>query len=103
MLDRFGQLPPPAIALFELRRLRLIGADAQVESLRVFQEVAEMVLRRPLRPADIRTVVGMLNFQVEFFSGREFGLRVRGQGLALLHRTRELLQALETSTRVAAG
>jgi transcription-repair coupling factor (superfamily II helicase) len=103
MLDRFGQLPPPAIALFELRRLRLIGADAQVESLRVFQEVAEMVLRRPLKPADIRTVVGMLNFQVEFFTGREFGLRVRGQDLSLLHRTRELLQALETSSRVETG
>src|SRR5205823_9302070 len=26
MLDRFGQLPPPAVALFELRRLRLLGA-----------------------------------------------------------------------------
>jgi hypothetical protein len=39
-------------------------------------------------------VVGMLNFQVEFFTGREFGLRVRGQSLVLLNRTREVLQAL---------
>ena len=29
-----------------------------------------------------------------FISGREFGLRVRGEGLLLLHRARELLQAL---------
>jgi transcription-repair coupling factor (superfamily II helicase) len=28
MLDRFGQLPPPAIALVELRRLRLLGGEA---------------------------------------------------------------------------
>ncbi len=94
MLDRFGQLPPPAVALFELRRLRLLGAGPRVEALRVFQNVAELGLRQPLTPAAIRTVVGMLGFQIEFFSGREFGLRVRGEGLLLLHRTRELLQAL---------
>jgi transcription-repair coupling factor (superfamily II helicase) len=94
MLDRFGQLPPPAVALFELRRLRLLGAGPQVEALRIFQKVAELGLRQPLTPAAIRTVVGMLGFQIEFFSGREFGLRVRGEGLLLLHRTRELLQAL---------
>jgi transcription-repair coupling factor (superfamily II helicase) len=94
LLDRFGQLPPPAVALFELRGLRLTAASADVESLRVFQDVTEFVLRRPLKPAEIRTVVGMLAFQVEFFTGREFGLRVRGQGLALLNRTREVLQAL---------
>ena len=94
MLDRFGQLPPPAVALFELRRLRLLGAGPKVEALRVFQQVAELVLRHPLTPASIRTVVGMLGFQIEFFSGREFGLRVRGEGLLLLHRTREVLQAL---------
>ena len=91
MLDRFGQLPPPAIALFELRRLRVLGAASDVESLRVFHEVAEMTLRRPLKPAEIRVLVGGLNFQVEFFSGREFGLRVRGDGLVLLNRAREVL------------
>ncbi len=99
MLDRFGQLPPPAVALFELRRLRVLGGAAGVESLRVFQEVAELSLRRPLTPAEIRAVVGRLNFQVEFFSGREFGLRVRGQDLALLNRARELLQAIEVCTK----
>jgi len=95
LIDRFGQLPPPAVALFELRRLRVLGADSAVESLRVFQDVAEMVLRRPLKPQEIGSLVGGLAFQVEFFSGREFGLRVRGAGLALLHRTREVLQGLQ--------
>ena len=33
-------------------------------------------------------------------SGREFGLRTRGEGLVLLHRARELLQALEACTMV---
>jgi transcription-repair coupling factor (superfamily II helicase) len=94
MLDRFGQLPAPAVALVELRRLRVLGAGSEVESLRLFQQVSEIVLRRPLRPAEIRAVVGSLDFQVEFFTGREFGLRVRGEGLALLHRTRALLQAI---------
>jgi transcription-repair coupling factor (superfamily II helicase) len=102
MIDRFGQLPPPAVALFELRRLRLLGAGGDVESLRVFHEVAEMALRRPLNPREIAAVVGALDFQVEFFSGREFGLRVRGEGLALLHRTRTVLQAVERCTNVPA-
>ena len=103
MLDRFGQLPPPAIALFELRRLRLLAGGCEVESLRVFQEVTELALRRPLRPAEIRTVVGMLAFQVEFFTGREFGLRVRGTGIALLNRTRETLQALAVAAAAPPG
>ncbi len=103
LLDRFGQLPPPAVALLELRRLRVMGAGAGVESLRVFHEVAEMLLRRPLRPNEIQALVAGVDFQVEFFSGREFGLRVRGQGLALLHRARTLLQALESCTNVSPG
>src|SRR6185295_4761179 len=70
-MDRFGQLPPPAIALFELRRLRVLGAGSDVESLRVFHDVAELTLRHPLRTAEIRTLVGALNFQVEFITGRE--------------------------------
>ncbi len=101
MLDRFGQLPPAAVALFELRRLRMLGGVAGVESLRVFQDVVEVTLRRPLTPGEIRAVVGALSFQVEFVSGREFGLRVRGEGIALLNRTRELLEMIASCTGVA--
>ncbi len=79
----------------------MLGGAAGVESLRVFQEVAELSLRRPLTPAEFRAVVGRLNFQVEFFSGREFGLLMRGQDPALLNRARELLQAIEACSKVA--
>jgi len=124
MMDRFGQLPPPAVALIELRRLRVLGAApgaaaaappagaphieaaepaAGVEALRVLQQVAEIVLRRPLKPQEIRAVVGSLGFQVEFFTGREFGLRVRGEGIALLHRTREVLEMLAATAPAAAA
>ena len=102
MIDRFGQLPPPAVALVELRRLRVLGAAAGVESLRVFQDVVEIALRRPLRPQEIRELVGAVDFQVEFMTGREFGLRVRGDGLQLLDRARRLLQKLETLGAVPA-
>ena len=94
LLDRFGQLPEPAVALLELRRLRVLGAAAAVESLRVFHDVIEMTLRRPLKPNEIRALVGAVRFQVEFISGREFGLRVRGDGLVLLNRARELLEMM---------
>jgi transcription-repair coupling factor (superfamily II helicase) len=101
LMDRFGQLPPAAVALVELRRLRLLGRDAGVESLRVFQTVVEAMLRRPLAQEQIRGVVGSLPFQVEFVTGREFGLRARGEGLSLLHRARELLRALAACSTVA--
>jgi transcription-repair coupling factor (superfamily II helicase) len=101
LMDRFGSLPEPAVALVELRRLRVLGSTAGVESLRVFHDVVEMTLRRPLKPGEIRDLVGRLNFQVEFMSGREFGLRARGEGIVLLNRARELLQGLEGCTKVS--
>jgi transcription-repair coupling factor (superfamily II helicase) len=101
LMDRFGSLPEPAVALVELRRLRVLGASAGVESLRVFHDVVEMTLRRPLKPSEIRDLVGRLNFQVEFMSGREFGLRARGEGIVLLNRARDLLQGLEACTKVS--
>jgi len=97
MLDRFGQLPEPAVALFELRRLRVLGAAAGAEAMRVFHEVAEMTMRQPLPPPRIRALVGAVNFQIEFMSGRTFGMRVRGEGLALLNRTRTVLEMLEAT------
>jgi transcription-repair coupling factor (superfamily II helicase) len=102
LMDRFGQLPEPAVALVELRRLRVLGAAAQVENLRVFHDVVELTLRRPLKPAEIRGVVGAVRFQVEFMSGREFGLRTRGDGLVLLNRARELLEMLAAIMQAAA-
>ncbi len=107
LMDRFGQLPPPAVALVELRRLRVLGRGAAdqpalVESLKVMHDVAEVTLRRPLLPREIAAVVGSLTFQVEFFSGREFGLRLRGADLVLLHRTRELLATLVRAASAAA-
>jgi len=100
LIDRFGQLPAAAVALVELRRLRLLGREAAVESLKVFQNVVEMGLRRPLKPAEIRSVVGAVDFQIEFMTGRDFGLRVRGEGLSLFHRARAVLHALATCISV---
>ena len=60
----------------------------------MFQAVAEVTLRRPLRPDEIKAIVTGLDFQTEFFTGREFGLRVKGEGILLLHRLRSVLQAL---------
>ena len=67
LADRFGQLPAPAIALVELRRLRVLGRGGKrgglVDSLKVFHNVSEVTLRRPLKPVEITTVVGALNFR----------------------------------------
>jgi hypothetical protein len=84
------------VALFELRRLRLLGRGP-VESLRVFQAVSEMSLRRPLKPQDVAALVSTVNFQVEFATGREFVIRVRGEGIALLNRTRQVLEVVGAS------
>jgi transcription-repair coupling factor (superfamily II helicase) len=94
MRDRFGMLPPPAVALLELRRLRLLGRDAGVDAERVDQNAVELVLRRPLERGHIRDLIAASPFQIEFSTGREFALRVRGEGLSLFNRARDLLQAL---------
>ncbi len=94
VLDRFGQLPEPGVALVELRRLRLLGAEAGVESLRVVHDTAELTLRTPLKPDHIRGLVGSVRFQVEFATGKEFVIRIRGEGLALMNRARETLELL---------
>jgi hypothetical protein len=62
----------------------------------VFQQVVEVMLRQPLHPKAIAGLVGSFNFQIEFMSGREFGMRVRGEGLALLNRARDLLAGVES-------
>ena len=103
MLDRFGQLPEATVALFELRRLRILGAGALIESVRVFAQVTELQLKRHLKPQEIRAIVGAVPFQVEFFSGREFGLRVRGEGILLLNRSRELLEMIAATTAAVAA
>ena len=60
----------------------------------MFHDVIELTLRRPLKPNEIRALVGAVPFQVEFMSGREFGPRVRGGGLVLLNGARELLEMM---------
>jgi len=60
-----------------LRRVAtLVARDVPPED--VFQNVTEMILRRPLKPTEIRTVMGVLDRSVpiEFMTGREFGVRV---------------------------
>jgi hypothetical protein len=63
--------------------------------------VVEVTLRQPLHPKAIAGLVGSFNFQIEFMSGREFGMRVRGEGIALLNRARDLLLGLEAVVRPA--
>jgi hypothetical protein len=82
--------------------MRLLGGPAGAEHLRVFQQVVEVMLRRPLKPTEIRDLVGALDFQVEFVTGREFGVRVRGQGIALLDRARRVLAQLAQSGQTPA-
>jgi hypothetical protein len=66
-------------------------------------DTSEITLRRPLRPVEIASVVGSLNFQLEFFSGREFGLRLRGADLVLLNRAREVLETLNRAAAAPPG
>ena len=94
-MDRFGQLPAPAVALFELRRLRVLGgARATPRALRVFHERDRDHAAPPAHAQRDPPLVGGVRFQVEFMTGREFGLRVRGEGILLLNRVRELLEVL---------
>ncbi len=98
--DRFGRPPLPAQHLLELRRIRLLGGEAKASEIRLDHGKLEVWLYRPLTPKQAHLVLTKSGEPLEFLSGREMGVRLRGSGKdvkdpeAFLGRARKLLQHL---------
>ena len=54
MLDRFGQLSPPAVALVELRRLRVLGAYSSSRTMRGSAQVLKCCCPRTAMRSSLR-------------------------------------------------
>ena len=72
--------PPPAVALFELRRLRVLGGEAKASEIRLDHGKLEVWLYRPLTPKQAHVLLTKSGEPLEFLSGKEMGLRLRAAG-----------------------
>jgi transcription-repair coupling factor (superfamily II helicase) len=98
--DRFGAMPFPVLALLNLRRLRLLGADAGITRMTLEGETLEAWLRHPLTPQQIRAVADAVPEGLEFLSGKDMGLRLRTPSTELVDAARILLEALAACASV---
>jgi transcription-repair coupling factor len=64
--DRFGRLPTPAENLYELRRLRIRGTAAGVETLILREGRVEMEMGRNLARADVKRLISQMPIPVGF-------------------------------------
>ena len=93
VLNASGPLPFPVLALLDLRRIRLLGADGGVDRISLEGELFEAWLRRPLEPKQIHQLAGAVPDGLEFLSGKDMGLRLRGHAGDLIGQARGLLEA----------
>jgi transcription-repair coupling factor (superfamily II helicase) len=98
--DRFGPMPFPVLALLNLRRLRLLGAEGGISRMTLEGEVFEAWLHRPLTPQQIAMVVNEAPEGLEFLSGKDMGLRLRAASTELVDAARILLEALAACASV---
>jgi transcription-repair coupling factor (superfamily II helicase) len=76
--DRFGKLAPPAAALFDLRRMRILGGEAGATSLVIRNNKVEIELGDPPTPARIKDWMQAITLPVEFATSGRFLLRAPG-------------------------
>jgi transcription-repair coupling factor (superfamily II helicase) len=76
--DRFGKLAPPAAALFDLRRIRVLGGEARASSILIRNHKVEIELSDPPTPARIKDWMQAITLPVEFATSGRFVLRAPG-------------------------
>jgi transcription-repair coupling factor (superfamily II helicase) len=76
--DRFGRLATPAAALFDLRRVRLLGRDAGASGIHIRGGKVEIELAAPPTPEKLRGWMKRIQVPVEFVTSGRFALRAKG-------------------------
>ena len=100
LADRFGAPPRAARDLLELRRLRILGAQARVTRLSLTGGTLELYVDPPLTPQEVHAVLTTTGLPLEFLSGREMGARLRTSAETVLAEARSLLEALAACVSV---
>jgi transcription-repair coupling factor (superfamily II helicase) len=80
MADRFGKLSPEARALFDLRRLKVLGRLARALQIQVRGTKVDIELAEAPTKDQLREWMGRLTVPVEFSAGARFGLKVTKAG-----------------------
>ena len=81
MTDRFGRLTPEAKALFDLRRLKILGRKAGALQIQVRGPKVEIALAQPPNKEMLKGWMSRLTVPVEFAAGDRFSLRVKNGGV----------------------
>jgi transcription-repair coupling factor (superfamily II helicase) len=76
--DRFGRLAAPAAALFDLRRVRLLGRDAGASAIFLRNGKIEIEFGAPPTPEKLREWMKRIQVPVEFVTSGRFALRAKG-------------------------
>ena len=78
LTDRFGRLAEPARALFDLRRVKILGARAGLASIVLRNNKIELEPTEPPSPGRLREWMARIALPVEFASAGRFVLKARG-------------------------
>ncbi|NNF07158.1 MAG: DEAD/DEAH box helicase, partial [Candidatus Eisenbacteria bacterium] len=85
LLDRFGRLALPAEALFDLRRVRILGAELGMLAISIRKEKIEFELAAPPAPGALKEWMQRIKHPVEFSASGRFVLKAKGElGEALM-------------------
>jgi transcription-repair coupling factor (superfamily II helicase) len=76
--DRFGRLAPPAQALFDLRRLRILGAESHLSSISLRGHKIELEFPAPPTPEAMRGWMKRIAIPVEFATSGRFVMKAKG-------------------------
>jgi len=80
MTDRFGKLTPEARALFDLRRLKVLGRKVGALQIQVRGPRIEIDLAKAPDKEMLKGWMSRLTVPVEFAAGDRFGLKVKNGG-----------------------
>jgi transcription-repair coupling factor (superfamily II helicase) len=77
LTDRFGDPPPQAKTLLDLRRVRILAGRASMGYLSVKRGMVEAEGSRELTAKEVRGLLSDVSLPVELYGKRKFGIRLR--------------------------
>ncbi len=103
LADRFGQLPPPAVNLLALRRIKLRAGEAGMSQVDVGKHRVRFDFAKPPSKEQIRKLLERSRLRLEFGAGVPFTILVREVGERPLAVADEVLDGLAPEVPVTGG
>jgi transcription-repair coupling factor (superfamily II helicase) len=77
LADRFGEPPPPARSLLDLRRARLLAGAAGMGYVSVKRGMVEAEGAREFTKREVRRLLAKVSLPIELYGRKKFGIRLR--------------------------